>query len=78
MEPLQSKVRRQQMKLLGHILRRPYLHPNRLSIFEPNTNLENRKIEPGYPPGWTPPDCVGGYHFAEYPEIAEDSSGPAP
>ena len=30
------------MKLLGHILRRPYDHPDRLSIFQPNDALEPR------------------------------------
>ena len=30
------------MKLLGHILRRPYDHPDRLCIFEPNDDLEPR------------------------------------
>ena len=39
-EPLQCRVRRNQMKLLGHILRRPYHHPDRLCIFEPNNDLE--------------------------------------
>ena len=42
-EPLQCRVRRNQMKLLGHILRRPYHHPDRLCIFEPNNDLEPRK-----------------------------------
>ena len=41
-EPLQCRVRRNQMKLLGHILRRPYNHPDRLCIFEPTDNLEPR------------------------------------
>ena len=42
-EPLQCRVRRNQMKLLGHILRRPYNHPDRLCIFEPNDDMEPRK-----------------------------------
>ena len=41
-EPLQRRVRRKQMKLFGHILRRPYDHPERLCIFEPNDDLEPR------------------------------------
>ena len=41
-ELLQCRVRRNQMKLLGHILRRPYDHPERLCIFEPNDDLEPR------------------------------------
>ena len=47
-EPLQCKVRRRQMKLLGHILRRPPDHPDRLCLFEPDNHLTNRK----------PPDAV--------------------
>ena len=31
------------MKHLGHILRRPHNHPDRLSIFEPNDDLIPRK-----------------------------------
>ena len=41
-DPLQCRVRRNQMKLLGHILRRPYDHPDRLCIFQPNDALEPR------------------------------------
>ena len=41
-------VRRRQMKLLGHILRRPVDHPDRLCLFEPDNHLTNRK----------PPDAV--------------------
>ena len=42
-EPLQCRVRRNQMKLLRHILRRPYDHPDRLCIFEPTDDLDPRK-----------------------------------
>ena len=41
-ELLQCRVRRIQMRLLGHILRRPYDHPDRHSICEPNDELEPR------------------------------------
>ena len=42
-EPLQCKVRRNQLKLLGHILRRPVDHPDRLGIFQPDNHLIPRR-----------------------------------
>ena len=42
-EPLQCKVRRNQLKLLGHILRRPVDHPDRLVIFQPDNHLIPRR-----------------------------------
>ena len=41
--PLQCKVHRNQMKLLGHILPRQHNHPDRLSTFEPNDDSIPRK-----------------------------------
>ena len=47
-EPLQCKVRRRQMRLLGHILRRPVDHADRLCLFESDNQLQIPK----------PPDAV--------------------
>ena len=45
--PILHHIRRKQLALLGHILRRPFDDPDRLSCFEPNTHLDPRR----------PPDC---------------------
>ena len=41
-ECLEAYIRRKQLALLGHLLRRDQDHPDRLVCFEPNTDLQPR------------------------------------
>ena len=45
-ETLESQIRRKQLKLLGHVLRKDLHDPDRLSCFQPDQHLQ-----PRFPPG---------------------------
>ena len=44
-DPPSRMIKRKQFALLGHILRKPPRHPDRLLIFEPGTDLRPRGLE---------------------------------